>query len=90
MYFEADTLVLDAAQALCVGLPAAGVPAALMRFSGRGWALVAPLSVVGSVAAIALASTSADALTWIALVLVPPGCALALEQISREVGGGAP
>jgi hypothetical protein len=78
VYFEADTLVLDAAQALCVGLPAAGVPAALMRFSGRGWALVAPLSVVGSVAAIALASTSANALTWIALVLVPPGCALAL------------
>jgi hypothetical protein len=77
VYLELDTLLLDAAQALCVALPAAGVPAALLRFGGRGWALVAPLSVVGTVAAIALASASADALTWIALVLVPPGCALA-------------
>jgi hypothetical protein len=78
MYFEPDTFVLDAAQALCVGLPAAGIPAFLLRLSGRGWALVAPLSVVLSVAAIGLATASADALTWIALLLVPPGCALAL------------
>jgi hypothetical protein len=78
VYFELDTAVLDAAQALCVALPAAGVPAVLLRLGGRGWALVAPLSVVGSVAAITIASASADVLTWIALLLVPPGCALAL------------
>lgn len=78
MYFQADTLVLDAAQALCIALPAAGLPTILLRLTGRGWALIAPVSVVVSVVAISLAAASADVLTWIALVLVPPGCALAL------------
>jgi hypothetical protein len=78
MYFEWDTFVLDAAQALCVALPAAGLPSYLLRLSGRGWALIAPVSVVLSVVAIAAASASADVITWVALLLVPPGCALAL------------
>ena len=78
MYFEPDTAVLDAAQALCVALPAAGLPALLLRFRGRGWSLVAPLSVLATVVAITAAAESAEALTWIALLLVPPGCALAL------------
>jgi hypothetical protein len=77
MWFEPDTFVLDAAQALCVALPAAGIPAFLLRLTGRGWALVAPLSVVLSVAAIGAATASADVLTWIAFLLVPVGCALA-------------
>lgn len=78
MYFEADTFLLDAAQALCVALPAAGLPAFLSRFTGRGWSLVAPLAVVGTAVAITLTAASADVLTWIAFLLVPPGCALAL------------
>jgi hypothetical protein len=78
MWFDLDTFVLDAAQALCVALPAAGIPAVLLRLGGRGWALIAPVSVVLSVLAIAAAAESADALTWIAFVLVPIGCALAL------------
>ena len=78
MYFEADTSLLDAAQALCVALPAAGLPALLSRFTGRGWSLVAPMSVVATVVAISLAAASADVLTWVAFLLVPPGCALAL------------
>jgi hypothetical protein len=78
MYFEWDTFALDAAQAVCVGLPAAGLPAFLLRLTGRGWALIGPVSVVLSVVAIAAVSTSADVITWIALLLVPPGCALAL------------
>jgi hypothetical protein len=77
MWFEPDTFVLDAAQALCVALPAAGIPAFLLRLTGRGWALVAPLSVVLSVAAIGAATASADVLTWIAFLLVPVGCGLA-------------
>ena len=56
MFFDLDTLLLDAAQALCVALPAAGVPAFLLRLSGRGWALIAPLSVVLSVVAISAAA----------------------------------
>jgi hypothetical protein len=78
MYFDPDRFVLDVAQALCVVLPAAGVPAFLLRLGGRGWALVAPLSLVLTIAAIGVASASADLLSWIALVLVPLGCALAL------------
>ena len=78
MYFEPDTSLLDAAQALCVALPAAGLPALLSRFGARGWSLVAPLSVVATVVAITLTAASADVITWIALLLVPPGCALAL------------
>ena len=83
MFLDADTLALDAAQALCVALPAAGLPALLSRYAGRGWSLVAPLSVVATVVAITLTAASADVLTWIALVLVPPGCALALGWAAR-------
>ena len=61
-----------------MALPAAGLPPLLARFGARGWSLVAPLSVVATVVAITLASASADVITWIALLLVPPGCALAL------------
>ena len=78
MYFDLDTLLLDAAQAACVALPAAGLPAALSRFGGRGWALVAPLSILASVGLIVFLDAGADVITWIALLLVPPGCALAL------------
>ncbi|HEU4973746.1 MAG TPA: hypothetical protein VFT50_01555 [Baekduia sp.] len=78
MWFEVDNLALDAAQAACVALPAAGVPAALERLRGGWWALVLPLSIAVVIAAIDLTSASADVLTWVALLLVPPGCALAL------------
>jgi hypothetical protein len=78
VYFDLDTVVLDAAQALCIALPAAGVPAWLLRLAGRGWALMAPVSLLGTVIAISLVPDSADALTWIALILVPLGCALGL------------
>jgi hypothetical protein len=78
LWFQLDNASLDAAQALCIALPAAGLPAALARLRGRGWALIAPLSIFASVAVIALWSASAEVLAWIALILVPPGCALAL------------
>jgi hypothetical protein len=78
VYFDLDTVLLDAAQALCIALPAAGVPAWLLRLTGRGWALLAPASLLGTLIAISLAPGSADVLTWVALVLVPLGCALGL------------
>jgi hypothetical protein len=78
MWFSADNMVLVAAQAACVALPAAGVPVWLERMRGRGWALVAPLSIVLVVAGIELAPSTADVLTWIALIGVPIGCAVAL------------
>ncbi len=84
MWFSADTLALTLAQAACVALPAAGLPAPLRRFAGRGaWALVLPLSIGVAVGAIAALPGSADVLTWVAFLLVPPGCALALGWASR-------
>jgi hypothetical protein len=78
MWFSPDNLVLVAAQSACVALPAAGVPVWAERLRGRGWALVAPLSIVLVVAGIELVPSTADVLTWVALLLVPVGCALAL------------
>jgi hypothetical protein len=70
--------VLIAAQASLVALPDAGIPPWLERLKSRGWALILPLSVAVVVGAIALVPAVADALTWIALVLVPVGAGLAL------------
>jgi hypothetical protein len=83
MWFEADNMVLTAAQAACVALPAAGVPRALRRFRGGAWALVLPLCIVVVIVAINEVPQSADVLTWVALLLIPPGCALALGWAMR-------
>jgi hypothetical protein len=78
MWFSADNVVLVAAQSACVALPAAGLPSWTDRLRSRWWALVAPLSIVLVVAGIELVPSTADVLTWVALLLVPVGCALAL------------
>lgn len=78
MWFSGDSLVLDVGQAACLALPAAGLPRWAARFRGGGWALVAPLSVAVVIGAIALLPSTADVLTWVALLLVPLGAALAL------------
>src|SRR4051812_8495788 len=77
MWFSGDSLVLTLAQAACVALPAAGLPLWAARFKSNGWALVAPVSIALVIGAIALLPSAADALTWIALILVPVGAALA-------------
>ncbi|MEA2444886.1 MAG: hypothetical protein QOJ12_2178, partial [Thermoleophilales bacterium] len=69
--------------AACVALPAAGLPAWAERLRGRAWALILPLSIAVVVAAIAVLPSTADLLTWVALILVPPGCALALGWAAR-------
>ncbi|MEA2438397.1 MAG: hypothetical protein QOF65_2953 [Thermoleophilaceae bacterium] len=83
MYFSADNLVLVVAQAACVALPGAGLPACARRLRARSWALVLPLSIAVVVGALSLAPTSANVLTWVALLLVAPGCALALGWAGR-------
>jgi hypothetical protein len=83
VWFEADNMVLTVAQAACVALPAAGVPRALRRFRGGAWALVLPLCIVVVIVAIEEIPQSADVLTWVALLLIPPGCALALGWAMR-------
>jgi hypothetical protein len=70
--------VLLAFQALLVALTGAGIPPWLDRLAGRAWALILPVSIAAVVGGIELFPQLADGLTWIALVLVPPGAALAL------------
>jgi hypothetical protein len=81
--FIAADAVLISAQASLVALPGAGVPRWMRRFAGGWWALILPLSIAVVVGAIELIPETADALTWIALVLIPPGAALALGWAMR-------
>jgi hypothetical protein len=83
VWFEPDNMVLTLAQAAAIALPAAGLPVWTRRFRTGAWALVLPLSIVVVVVAIAAIPTTADVLTWVALLLVPPGCALALGWAAR-------
>ena len=83
MWVSSDNFVLTIAQASCMALPAAGLPRWAARFRRRAWALVLPLSIAVVVGAIALIPSVADVLTWVALLLVPAGCALALGWAAR-------
>jgi hypothetical protein len=77
VYLTPDSFALTVAQAACVALPAAGLPRRAERFRTGAWALVLPVSIALVVAAIALVPTTADLLSWVALLLVPPGAAIA-------------
>jgi hypothetical protein len=83
VWFSTDNLVLVGAQAACVAAPAAGLPWWAARLRTRAWALALPASIALVVAAIQLLPASATALTWIALLLVPAGCALAAGWAAR-------
>jgi hypothetical protein len=78
VYFQLDSSLLDATRAACIALPAAGLPRFLGRHIRPGWALVAPLSILVVAAILEAWATGAAVLAWISLLLVPPGCALAL------------
>lgn len=79
--------VLSLVQAALVAAPRAPHPKLVERLRSRWWALVLPLSIVVVVAAIALESASAEFLTYLALVAVPPLAAVALGRLMR---GGRP
>ena len=88
MWFDGDNFVLLLVQAACVALPAAGLPRWLARYRGSAWALILPVSIVAVVGGISLAPGTADVLTWIALIGVPIGAALAFGWAAR--GARAP
>jgi hypothetical protein len=83
VWFDGDNLVLVLVQAACLALPGAGLPPWLDRYRGNAWALVLPVSIVAVVGGISLAPGTADVLTWIALIGVPIGAALALGWAAR-------
>jgi hypothetical protein len=82
---------LTAVQGVLVALPRGRAPARVEalaeRLSGRGWALVPLASIVLVVGAIRGAGATADGLTWLALIAVPPLAAAALGATMR---GGRP
>jgi hypothetical protein len=81
--FVLHNAVLLGTQGLLVGLVGAGVPGWVRARATARWALVLPLSIAVVVAAIAVLPDVADVLTWVALLLVPPGAALALGWAMR-------
>jgi len=85
--FALSISVLSLVQAALVAAPRPASAPLLARLRGRSWALVLPLSIVVVIGAIALDSTVARFLTYLALIAVPPLAALALAAIVR---GGRP
>lgn len=55
----------------------------LRRFATARWALLLPVPICAVVASISVLPDAADALTWLALLAVPPGAALALGWAVR-------
>lgn len=85
--FWLSIAVLSLVQAILVVAPRAPYPDLVARLQSRWWALVLPLSIVVVVGAITLESASAEFLTYLALIAVPPLAAVALGWLVR---GGRP
>jgi len=85
--FGLSIACLSLLQAALVAAPRPAVNALLGRLRSNWWALVPPLSIAVVIAAVALDSATANALTYLALFAVPPLAALALAAIVR---GGRP
>jgi hypothetical protein len=76
--FGVSIALLSLAQAGLVALPRAWRFAWLDRFRSAWWALVPALSIVIVIGVVAWQGESATALSWLALLAVPPFAALAL------------
>ncbi len=81
--FALSISILSLVQASLVAAPRPAALPALAGLRSRWWALVLPVSIAVVVAAVALDSASAQALTYLALFAVPPLAALALGAIVR-------
>jgi hypothetical protein len=85
--FAVSISILGLLQGLLVWLPGARRFGWLDAFRSPWWALVPALSIVVVVGVVALEGESATALSWLALLAVPPFAALALGWLVR---GGRP
>ncbi len=79
--------ILSLVQAALVALPRPFRADWIGRLGSSWWALLPPLSIVVVIGAVALAPGTADFLTYLALVAVPPLAAAALAWLVR---GGRP
>lgn len=85
MPFAVSIAILGLVQAALVALPTSRQrPAWIDRLSSPWWALVPALSIAAVIGAIEVTPGSADALTYIALVGVPPLAAFALGALVRR------
>jgi hypothetical protein len=83
--FGPSIAVLSLTQGALVALPRSWGHERLERLRDRRWALVPPASIVGFVIVASLAErASADGLTYLALVAVPPLAALALGWLAWD------
>jgi hypothetical protein len=82
--FWASDVCLVAAQAATVALPARRRIPLLDRLRSRWWSLVPLAAIVGVIFLIRGASNTANGLTYLALVAVPPLAALALAWAMRR------
>lgn len=83
--FAVSISILGLVQAALVALPAPRPrPAWVERLRSPWWALVPALSITLVIGAIEVAPGSADALTYIALIAVPPLAAFALGALTRN------
>jgi hypothetical protein len=81
--FAVSIVVLTVVQAAVVALPGAPPRGLLDRVRSRWWALVPPASIVVVIALVGLYASSADGLSYLALVGVPPLAAVALAIVMR-------
>jgi hypothetical protein len=81
MPFAVSIAALSLFQAALVALPAARPAPWARRFRSPWWALVPALSIVIVVGIVALEGESAEALSWLALLAVPPLAALSLAHL---------
>ena len=82
--FAVSISILGLVQAALVALPAPRArPGWIERLSSPWWALVPALSIAVVIGAIEISPISADALTYVALVAVPPLAAFALGALVR-------
>jgi hypothetical protein len=84
--FALSIALLGFVQAALVALPAPRPrPAWVERLGSPWWAVIPALSIVVVLGAIEASPSSADALTYVALVAVPPLAAFALATLIRRV-----
>jgi hypothetical protein len=85
MPFAVSIAILGLVQAVLVALPSPRQrPAWIERLSSSWWALIPALSITLVIGAIEVTPGSADALTYIALVAVPPLAVFALGALIRR------
>lgn len=81
--FSVSIALMSLAQGAIVALARVPTIGGLQRLRGRRWALVPPLSVIGFVLVVGAAErASAQGLTYLALIAVPPLAALALGWLT--------